>query len=51
MNSILSSEEGLGVELYILGAGGRGTEGTVLLRFAILTIVEQGFRALFSSNK
>ena len=34
-----------------LGAGGRGTETTVLLRFARLTIVKQGLRALFSSKK
>ena len=51
VNSILSSGEGLGLELYILGAGGRGTEATVLLRFVRLTIVEQGLRALFSSKK
>ena len=31
-------------------AGGRGTEATVLLKFAMLIIVEQGFCALFSSN-
>jgi hypothetical protein len=34
-----------------LVVGGRGTETTVLLRFARLTIVEQGLRALFSSKK
>ena len=31
-------------------AGGRGTEATVLLKFAMLIIVEQGLCALFSSN-
>ena len=31
-------------------AGGRGTETTVLLKFAMLIIVEQGLCALFSSN-
>ena len=35
----------------LLPAGGRGTEATVLLWFAMLTIVEQGLRALFSSTQ
>ena len=46
----LSSGEGLEVGLFILVVGGRGTEATVLLRFAMLTIVEQGLCALFSST-
>ena len=47
----LSSGEGLEVGLFILVVGGRGTETTVLLRFAMLTIVEQGLCALFSSTQ
>ena len=35
----------------MLSQGGRGAETTVLLRFAMLIIVEQGLRALFSSKK
>ena len=35
----------------LLVVGGRGTETTVLLRFAMLTIVEQGLCALFSSTQ
>ena len=45
------SNKGLEDGAVYLVAGGRGAETTVLLRFAMLTIVEQGLRALFSSKK
>ena len=48
IHSLLQRGEVGGVYLV---AGGRGTEATVLLWFARLTIVEQGLRALFSSKK